>query len=439
MVDLEKPVIVKRGDAILYQGIVPREKRVIETTLEERGDPEGIYTAEINLTAKALSPLRITLADDNGISNSDRKTSDPTLQVEGLENGSIIEYKYANNIWLKQEPEPTHGKNTIVARQRGPFNNLSAITSFEFELIQPPTSQLNTPLPKPLTSGAMRDWDYEIAGYMEDTGLGFKVKLSMDNGESYTDKISTCNRLKVKKTVDYQNDFIIQYQAPNSNSWSTFNPQLNWEYGSEYFPPLAEFNYRCDPFGTSEGKNIIKLRIKDGQGNSSQPYEFQYIFGENTQGTLASDQPLYTNSMSTLSITNSISTTNSILNTASNNSSQNNQRYPKHYPLRPRSNYTHASADQIKSFRQSAKKKLIISGEWMDQGNKSNLLEVINHDRAIKAAARSEATLIYNHCDGRLYLNGNGALPSFGDSSEGGLLAILQNSPTLTSEDFIVG
>lgn len=433
MVDLDKPVVVKRGDAILHQGIIPREKRVIETTLEERGDPEGIYTAEIKLTAKALSPLKITLANDNGFSNSDRKTSDPTLHIEGLENGSILEYKYANNIWLKQEPEPKHGNNTIVARQRGSFNNTSAITSFEFELIQPPPAKPITALPKPHTSGSMRNWDYEIAGYMEDTGLGFKVELNLDNGDSYTDKISDCNQLKVKKTVDYRNDFIIQYQAPNSNNWSTFNPQFNWKHGTEHLPPLTDFNYQCDPFGGSEGKNTIKLRIKDGQGNSSQPYEFQYIFNENTQDVPPNDQLLDTNSMSNLS------TTNSIFNTASNNSSQNNQRYLKHHPLRPRSNYTHASADQIKSFRQSGKKKLLISGEWMDQGKKSNLLEVINHDRALNAAARSEAPLIYNRCDGRLYLNGNGALPSFGDSSEGGLLAILQNSPTLTPMDFIVG
>ena len=168
--------------------------------MEERGDPEGIYTAEINLNAKQLSPLTITLANDNGISDSDRITSSPTLNIEGLEAGSIVEYKYANDVWLNQEPQPKHGKNTVVVRQRGPFNNTSPVTSFEFELIQPPESATLNPLPKPQAAGSKRNWDYEEAAYMEDTGLGFKVNLGIDTGGNYTDKITSCSRLTVKKT-----------------------------------------------------------------------------------------------------------------------------------------------------------------------------------------------------------------------------------------------
>jgi hypothetical protein len=47
MVDLDKPVTVRMAGKTMFEGIVPREIEVMRSTLAERGDPSGIFTAEI--------------------------------------------------------------------------------------------------------------------------------------------------------------------------------------------------------------------------------------------------------------------------------------------------------------------------------------------------------------------------------------------------------
>ena len=181
------------------------------------------------------------------------------------------------------------------------------------------------------------------------------------------------------------------------------------------------------------GKNIVRLRVQDEKGNKSNPYDFDYIIEQEDRGRFSGDGLSNASSMS------ATSEPGLILEVANDFSIQGNQRNHKHHPLPPRSLYNRASAIRIKAFRPSGKKKLAISGEWFDQGMNKHLLEVISHDRSLKAASRSQAALIYNHCDGHLYRNGNGALPSLGEASEGGLLAIVQNSPDLTSGHFVAG
>ena len=191
--------------------------------------------------------------------------------------------------------------------------------------------------------------------------------------------------------------------------------------------------HSCDPFGGISGKNIVRLRIKDGTGRKSNPYDFDYVFDDESSARLSSDENL-----SGLSLSAS-GGPGLLLDISKNESKQADQQKPKHHFLSPRSIYGRASAVQVKTFRQSGKKKLAISGEWFDQATHKGLLEVISHERSLKAAARSKAPLVYNRCDGHLYRNGNGALPSLGEVSEGGLLAILHNSPDLTSDHFVVG
>ena len=49
MVDLDKPVKVLMNGATLFDGIVPRNIGVLATTLGERGDPTGVYFAEVRV------------------------------------------------------------------------------------------------------------------------------------------------------------------------------------------------------------------------------------------------------------------------------------------------------------------------------------------------------------------------------------------------------
>jgi hypothetical protein len=49
MLDLDQPVKVKRGSSYFHIGKVPRKRSVLEETLTERGDPEGMFTAELTV------------------------------------------------------------------------------------------------------------------------------------------------------------------------------------------------------------------------------------------------------------------------------------------------------------------------------------------------------------------------------------------------------
>lgn len=49
MVNLDEPVKVHCEGKWLFEGVVPRKRSVIKKTLEERGDPAGIFTAELTV------------------------------------------------------------------------------------------------------------------------------------------------------------------------------------------------------------------------------------------------------------------------------------------------------------------------------------------------------------------------------------------------------
>jgi hypothetical protein len=49
MVDLDKPVSVVFGGRTVSQGVVPRTAGVLAKTLDERGDPAGVFAAEVEV------------------------------------------------------------------------------------------------------------------------------------------------------------------------------------------------------------------------------------------------------------------------------------------------------------------------------------------------------------------------------------------------------
>ena len=55
MLDLDQPVVIRTPDAVLFQGTVSRSRKVMEATLAERGDPKGIYAAEVMVTLPSSS------------------------------------------------------------------------------------------------------------------------------------------------------------------------------------------------------------------------------------------------------------------------------------------------------------------------------------------------------------------------------------------------
>jgi hypothetical protein len=49
MVDLDRPVTVRVAGKPVFEGVVPRSMETMRRTLEERGDPSGIFTAEVEV------------------------------------------------------------------------------------------------------------------------------------------------------------------------------------------------------------------------------------------------------------------------------------------------------------------------------------------------------------------------------------------------------
>lgn len=52
MVDLDQSIVVKQDGVVLFEGLVQRSRAVIESTLQERGDLDGIWCAEVSVTLR---------------------------------------------------------------------------------------------------------------------------------------------------------------------------------------------------------------------------------------------------------------------------------------------------------------------------------------------------------------------------------------------------
>ena len=56
MFDLDQPIVVRRGDEVVFEGKVSRTIQTLARTLEERGDPIGVFSAEIVIGAVPSKP-----------------------------------------------------------------------------------------------------------------------------------------------------------------------------------------------------------------------------------------------------------------------------------------------------------------------------------------------------------------------------------------------
>jgi hypothetical protein len=62
--------------------------------------------------------------------------------------------------------------------------------------------------------------------------------------------------------------------------------------------------------------------------------------------------------------------------------------------------------------------------------------ESVDNRRQLKRAAKSDADIIYQESNGRLFFNANGDTKGFGD--QGGMFSILESTPFLSSDHFIL-
>ena len=72
MFDLDNPVVVKRGEATLWEGKPSRSRDVLKKTLDERGDPTGMFCAEVTVPLNASQTSSAAPATPNIYSNNIR-------------------------------------------------------------------------------------------------------------------------------------------------------------------------------------------------------------------------------------------------------------------------------------------------------------------------------------------------------------------------------
>lgn len=72
MCDLDKPVLVKRGEITVWEGVATRSRNVLKKTLDERGDPTSMFCAEVTVPLNTTQTSSARAAAPDIYSNSVR-------------------------------------------------------------------------------------------------------------------------------------------------------------------------------------------------------------------------------------------------------------------------------------------------------------------------------------------------------------------------------
>ncbi len=99
--------------------------------------------------------------------------------------------------------------------------------------------------------------------------------------------------------------------------------------------------------------------------------------------------------------------------------------------------FTKKSADKIIGFNASQGDTIVVSLDAFPalKGVADISFATTNSKKELKQFSKEDYDFVYFEKKGRLYFDGNGAENNWGNSSEGGLLAILKGKPELTAED----
>ena len=100
--------------------------------------------------------------------------------------------------------------------------------------------------------------------------------------------------------------------------------------------------------------------------------------------------------------------------------------------------FTRQYADRIINFNPSQGDKIGISIEALPSlaGADEISFASARTRKELRSLSRQDIDLVYYEQNGRLFANGNGEERGWGDSNEGGLMAILTGAPELTADDF---
>nr|WP_277869551.1 VCBS domain-containing protein [Vibrio splendidus] len=184
-------------------------------------DDNGNTSIVTNATAPNadtnVATLQVALTHDTGSDTSDLITNDGALTITGEEAGATVEYSTDNGHTWTSSFTPQQGANTVSVRQTDVAGNVSSPSSLSFTL------------------------DNAIAAPV--------VSLTVDSGDSHSDKLSNLGMLKVTGETGAE----IEYSTDGGTSWTTsFNP-------------------------THQGQNSVLVRQTDTAGNSaSTTFSFDY-------------------------------------------------------------------------------------------------------------------------------------------------------------------
>ena len=99
--------------------------------------------------------------------------------------------------------------------------------------------------------------------------------------------------------------------------------------------------------------------------------------------------------------------------------------------------FTKKNADLIIQFKGSEKDHILIDPNISDSLSSDSGISFAStkSKKSLKQLSQKNYDLIYFEKKGELFLNGNGTAKGFGETDEGGLLAILKGKPNLKATD----
>ena len=125
-------------------GLADGQHTIVASETDAAGNT-GTTSLTFTLDTIANAP-GVALANDTGISNSDKITQDPALALTGVETGAIVQYSLDATHWSTTAPTVAslaQGSDTVLVRQTDVAGNVSSATSFTFTLVIPTVIELS--------------------------------------------------------------------------------------------------------------------------------------------------------------------------------------------------------------------------------------------------------------------------------------------------------
>ena len=251
---------------------------------------------------------------------------------------------------------------------------------------------------------------------VEPTGLGVEIVFVRDDGYSNSDKVSS---------------YVWAYLSGWIPSGGRIQHRLNgseWASVESWMLQSGDNTNVAYTEKSRVGRNTVEVRHLDDAGNESGIYEYHYTYDPKAKEQVASDVVL----SNTQAYANSFGGSAGL--TADDFSG-----LGRDVVLSSRSRFKRKHADLITHFNSGDGGRLMLDRDWLPVAPhrlQGDLLTVVQRKGKQRKAANTESPLIYNQLKGRLYLNGNGSEPGWGNSSEGGLIARLDEGLFLEEFNF---